>query len=225
MATKKKTGKPVEASQAENTQGYLTRIVNGVETVLTVDGAPVPIQMAHLVPYAATDQGRAEDNEGKEEVRARVMTSEWDNMIAKRGDPDIPIWASPDPMKEAVEKHGRPGMAHKFLSPRHIDKRGLRHYEIVRDGNGNPIKVGNMLLGEMPVEMREARNRHYQQQANDELAEAEANYRTDSERALRDEGISRDEASILRSGDSVRSHDDPDRSATIGFRSRRGEPL
>lgn len=224
-STKKKTSAPrIDAVQGEQ-GGYLTRTIDGVETVLTIEGQPVPVGMAHLIPYGRTDQGIAESNEGKDVVYTRVVRDEWDQTIAKRSDPSVPVWDSPDPMADAVKRYGRPGMAHKFLSPRHIDKKGFRHFEIVKDGDGREVKVGNMLLGEMPEEMRDARNRHYREVGNAEVRQAEDAYRADQERTLRDAGIGRDMASVLHSGEHVQDVEHPNRTASIGVRVQRGAPL
>ena len=227
MATIKKPAKkerPIDAVQS--TEGeFLTRIVNGVETVLTVSGKPIPVAFAHAIPYGKTDQGIAEDNEGKEVPRVQMVRDEWQQMLAKRSDANVPVWASPDPMAETVDKHRKPGMAYKFLSPAHVAKKGMRHYESVVDSRGDVVKVGDLVLGEIPLEMRNARNAYYQKQGNDELAAVEEAYRTNQERALLDAGISRDMASVLRAGDEVHDYDNPERQATIGVRSQRGEPL
>lgn len=196
------------------------------ERVLTVNGSPIPLHLEHLIPYEKTDQGRAEleaRNAGKPKARVQVIADEWDKMIAKRENATA-VWDSPDPMKDAVDSVREPGMSYKFLSPRHIQKKGLRKFEIVTQ-NGEPVRVGDMVLGKMPEAVKERRNAHYQAIGNDDLAAVEAQYRADLERAVRDGGLSRDQAqdSLLRSGDELHDHRNPERGAKVGFRISRGE--
>jgi hypothetical protein len=134
----------------------------------------VPIKNAHLITYAHTDEGIAERSAGKAETaahvrsvsgdRARVTATDRDAMLAERYDfrkNELQPWEAPDPMKELVEAHIAKGMRAKFLSPRRMAKDGTRGFDIVKTGNGDPVKLGEMILGQMPEDRAEARNAHY----------------------------------------------------------------
>jgi hypothetical protein len=120
---------------------------------------------------------------------------------------DVMIFAQP--MDEAVQMYGSPGMRAKFLSERCIGVLGMRGYQIVRDKNGDPVKVGTLIMGEIPIRMAEARQRHFAQESDDAVREAEEDFENASERAIRDYGGRG--ASVLR-GDMTASATENDES-------------
>jgi hypothetical protein len=137
------------------------------------------------------------------------------------------------PLEEAVERYGSPGMAPKFLSERCIAVLGLRGYRIVTDERGDPVKVGTLLMGEIPIAMAERRRRHWAEQSNELMESMEDDYRQSVESEVKNAG--RGFASILTPGETVRSQaagdfpDDPvltesylNRSRETGFRVERG---
>jgi hypothetical protein len=137
------------------------------------------------------------------------------------------------PLEEAVERYGSPGMAPKFLSERCIAVLGLRGYKIVMDERGDPVKVGTLIMGEIPAAMAERRRRHWAEQSNQLLESMEDDYTTSVERDVRNAGAGF--ASVLRPGENVTSSaagdfpDDPvltesylGRSRETGFRVERG---
>lgn len=109
-----------------------------------------------------------------------------------------------DPMKEAVDRYGTPGMAPKFLSERCIGRFGLRGYVIVNNENGDPVTVGTLIMGEIPIRMADARKRHYAEESNSQVRDMQENF---EERAA--EEINRGGkagVSVLKQGERVRSN-------------------
>jgi hypothetical protein len=113
---------------------------------------------------------------------------------------DAMIFAQP--MEEAVQMYGTPGMRAKFLSERCIGVLGMRGYQIVKDKKGDPVKVGTLIMGEIPIRMAEARQRHFAQESENAVAEAEEAFENASERAMRDAGGAPG-VSVLRDRDNV----------------------
>jgi hypothetical protein len=166
---------PVEQVQPEEEQ-----------IVLTVNGNPIPEAFAHAIPFAHTDQGIAErQNNGKPRAMVEFTRDAWDKKMDQRAAATEP-WEAEDPLLEAVDAVKQPGMAYRFLSPRVISKRGMRKYEVVTDGKGNEIKVGNMVLGTMPEDMQARRAKHYQDKGNEDLNNAQENLRVAQEQINRD---------------------------------------
>lgn len=115
---------------------------------------------------------------------------------------DAMIFAQP--MEEAVMKYGSPGMAPKFLSERCIGVLGMRGYVIVKDEKGDPVKVGTLIMGEIPIRMAEARRRHYAEQSNQDVRDAADQFEDTAARAIRDGGKSG--VSVLRQGENISSN-------------------
>lgn len=190
------------------------------EKVLTVNGEPIPAEFAHAIPYGNTDQGIAEFND-QEFVRddagqVKIIADEFDQTIRARTDAVEP-YEMPDPMKEIVEAHVKPGFRGRFLAPRVIEKRGLRGYEIVKNDKGDPIRLANMVLGVMPEEKARRRNKYYQQQGEDRLRKATEQFQEGQERlSSATEGVR-----PLVAGETVQDHQ-THQVAQIGLRSSRG---
>lgn len=108
------------------------------------------------------------------------------------------------PFEEAVMRYGTPGMAPKFLSDRCIGVLGLRGYVIVKNEHGEPVKVGTLIMGEIPMRKAEARRRHYAEESDKDVRSMAESFEDYSERAIHDSKISG--VSVLRSGDIVHSH-------------------
>ena len=105
------------------------------------------------------------------------------------------------PMEEAVMRYGTPGMAPKFLSERCIGILGLRGYVIVKDENGEPVKVGTLIMGEIPLRMAETRRRHFAEESEREVRESGEAFEDVAARTIREGG--KEGVSILRRGDTV----------------------
>ena len=121
------------------------------------------------------------------------------------------------PMEEAVMKYGSPGMAPKFLSQPCIGVLGMRGYVIVKDEKGDPVKVGTLLMGEIPLRMAEARREHWAEQSNQQVRDVAESFEDTAARAIRDGG--RGGITVLSPGERVSSNaagdfEDPDLTAS-----------
>jgi len=120
--------------------------------------------------YHATDEGIAKNNEGKTGTGAAVVADQFDQSVRHKRDdlrnPDIPNPMAHDPLKELVKKHIKPGMRGKLLSKNRMQENGgPGDYQIVKH-EGEPVKYKGMVLGEIPEEQAQARNRFYQGRSN-----------------------------------------------------------
>lgn len=150
-----------------------------------VGGMPVsqlPPEVHNLLVYEQTDEGVAERN-ARENVRppsgitlgADVLTKRCEERRDSIVDRGMEPWEAPNAMQEVADAHVRPGFKGKFLSPAKLEKQGKRGYEIVVDA-GEPVKLRNMILGEMPIDRVKKRNRHYQEKAAAAAGEIKRNY-------------------------------------------------
>jgi hypothetical protein len=183
---------------------------------LTVGGKPIPTEIAHLVPYANTDQGIAERmaKAGDKVARVEMVRDEHHKKLdAYAAQP----WdaAGGNPMKEVVDKVREPGFSYKMLSPRVVDRRGLRGFEAVPEA-----RYGNMFVGRMPIEERERRNEHYRREGLDRAEEAAEVYQENQERLVRDGGVRG--LGPLPAGEVLTDARDPERAASIGHSRSRG---
>jgi hypothetical protein len=115
---------------------------------------------------------------------------------------DAMIFAQP--LEEAVQRYGTPGMAPKFLSERCIGVLGLRGYQIVKDERGEPVKVGTLIMGQIPLRTAEARQRHYAEESNAAVREAAEQFEDNAARAIREGGTG--DISVLQQGERVHSN-------------------
>jgi len=134
---------------------------------------------------------------------------------------DAMIFAKP--MEEAVERYGTPGMAAKFLSERCLGVLGMRGYVIVKDEKGDPVKVGTLIMGEIPQRMADARRRFYADKSDQEVRESGEQFEDSAARAIHDGGKSG--ISVLRQGETLSSNaagdlDNPADTASYLGRSR-----
>jgi len=86
-------------------------------------------------------------------------------------------WEATDPLKELADQHVGKGMSPKFLSENRIARDGLRGFRLVKDENGNPVKVRGLVLAEMPVEKVAQRNAFYRGKGNAAVAQIRDQYR------------------------------------------------
>lgn len=91
-------------------------------------------------------------------------------------------------LDDAVTKYRRPGMSYKFLSPRCIDVLGLRGYQLVKDPAGDVVKVGTLMLGEIPELTAQRRRAYYEEQSNSAIATEVARYTDEAERLAHKSG-------------------------------------
>lgn len=124
----------------------------------TVNGNPIPVEVRHLLSFRHTDQGIAEAAEeaaSKPHAHTRVIRDEFHNRINRRGgDLDRGMAEEAhDPMKELVNLHVPDGMRPLYMSQAQITKEGTtRGYKICMDENGDPVKLGTLVLGYIPEE-------------------------------------------------------------------------
>jgi hypothetical protein len=187
----------------------------------TVDGRPIPADFEHVIPYAATDQGRWERSQGKEKPNGVKVTGDaWDRMIEERRDQP---WAASDPIQEAIDTFGEKGFRYRAMSPMVCEQRGMRGWEPVKKENGDHVKIGGMFLGRMPEHVAEQRNAHYRSIGNEQLKNAAENLQIDQERVIRDAGKQGRGITPLRPGTSLTDSRDSARAAVVGVESVRGQ--
>jgi len=137
---------------------------------LTVNGKPIPDHLKHLINYAITDQGIADEAANRKERGTAtpgisVVTSEWDKRLQAFAD-DKSVgnepWQNSDPVEAAkslVPDAG--GKAFHLFSEAVYNHSGARGFVPERDRSGNLIKVGNMVLASMPTDKAAQREQHY----------------------------------------------------------------
>ena len=196
--------------------------------VLHVNGKAIPEAFAHAIPYDMTDEGIAEANERRAEPSGvKLGAGPWEKNLQRREDladednVSREIWEGTDPMVGAINEFGKAGMAHRFLSPDRVRSKGLRNWKPVTAPNGDPVKVGNMILGEMPEAKKRQRDRYYSDLSREAVEENAAQIQDIQEKIIRDGGIGRDQARALRRGEMVGSND-PDGGVEIGMSRSRG---
>lgn len=162
---------------------------------------------------------------GKEAVadafRKRILEIPQRTVEVEADRSDAMIFAQP--MEEAVQKYGQPGMAAKFLSERCIGVLGMRGYELVKNEKGDVVKVGTLMMGQIPERTAAARRDHWARESDSAVQEASQIFEDAASRAIRDGrggGIS-----VLRDGEGISSNaagdfDDPELTASYLGRSR-----
>lgn len=179
-----------------------------MQDILTVNGQPIPEFLRHAIPYRHTDQGIAEHNAGKEPTRVQVVSDAVDKQFVGYDPNNVSIW-SPNPALNARRKGEEvlgdkaKGMAFRLLNPNRIATVGDRGFKPVIDEKGDPITMGNMVLGAMPKVLNEQRKAHFRSLDEQRVKEAQER---DAEqvKSLRD-------ASMIAPGDTVNGR-------SMGFR-------
>jgi hypothetical protein len=142
-------------------------------------------QVLAALDYWGTDEGIAERN-ARPNVRppsgVELGRDGFDKALEQRRDDvkgrDMEMYEARDPLKEVADRYVKPGMKPKFLSPARIkDAGGVGDYQVVKDENGDPVRVKGMVLGEMPVKRAEARNRHFRERGNQMLRQIGEEYK------------------------------------------------
>ena len=209
----------------------LERVLQAVSD-LTIQGRPLPMGQEHLVPYAVTDQGRAEAEAARvatgkpEPSGVRITRGEFDNSCERFGDAAPTNWTVKDPLTETAERYKQPGYVYRFLNDPVIEKLGMRNWEFVKDPGGQEVKNGGMRLARMPQALKDARDRHYEELNKSRARDAEQKANEQQERLLRQAAVEGEDvrgAGALRPGDVLRRHDG-DGEAFIGLHTTRGLP-
>ncbi len=164
----------------------------GADQILKCHINGVSIADLHLEPhviavldYWATDEGIAERNARPNVREASGITSGrdgFDKSLEQRRDDvkerDMELYSARDPLKEVADRYAVPGMKAKFLSGNKIKGHGgTGDYQIVKDEAGEPVKVREMVLGHIPVERAEARNKHYREKGTSLLKQIGEQYK------------------------------------------------
>ena len=156
--------------------------------------ADLPIEAQGRIVYSQTDEAMEERNarpEVREPSGISLGADEFAKGIAKKKDDVIERgmepWESPNAMQDMIKQHVAPGFSGKFLSPRRIDKNGTRGFEVVKQENGDPVRVQNMVLGQMPKEKVEKRNRYYREQGAQAAAAIKQQYMSESKLGVTDD--------------------------------------
>jgi hypothetical protein len=175
----------------------------------------LPSDMQGKILYQQTDEGIAEHNQGRSELAVHV-TDQHDRAMggakvaAQRGDVrgvreafdvvrDVALgesggtgptelWEARDPLGEVADAHVGPGMRPHFLSERRNQEAGTRGWKIVKDEHGDPVRVGTLVLGQMPEERAEARNRFFREKSQTAVAQVEQQFHETQEQANREAG-------------------------------------
>lgn len=150
---------------------------------LHVGGIPVrelSLEAQGRILYQQTDEGIAQANAGKEPRRVQILSDELSKGLEHRRDAvkdfGMNLGDAPNTMREQMDKHIAPGMKGRWLSPRVVDRRGLRGWEPVLDAEGKNIKVGNLFLGQMSAESAKLRNKKVREYGNKLLGQVKENY-------------------------------------------------
>lgn len=148
----------------------------------------LPAELWGALSVQHTDEDIAARNSGKGESAARVTRSELDGAIQERRDfreSENEPWMAPDPMRALADAHVKPGFRAKFLSEQKLNKEGNygRGFEVVLDPHGKPVKLGTLVLGQIPEAKARQRNEHYRQKSAGALEEV---YRDAKGKGLRD---------------------------------------
>lgn len=151
----------------------------------------LPLGMQSKICYEHTDEAIEERNRGKVASAARVTGAGGDRARSTGSDFDwqveerrafrsdagpAEIYSAPDVMKELADEHVPAGMTPKFLSPIKVDREGTRGYEIVTDGKGEPVKMGRMMLAQMPEAKSKSRKEFYWKKGDHRLKEVHEQY-------------------------------------------------
>ncbi len=109
-------------------------------------------------------------------------------------------------LTECIEQNERPGMAYRFFAQAVLDRYGWRGYTPVTLANGDIVKAGTLMLGEITLERLEVRTKRLNALAASELDGLASNQVADQEsalRKLRDEGYMTNGIAPLEVGESL----------------------
>ena len=152
-----------------------------------VGGLPFPEWLKIATPQMKAAMCRQFTDEGQEEWQrlnrlhahqdsmrlplGNIATEPIEKAILERGDfiedgQNDPMMA-PDPMRAVIDEHREPGFNYRFSSDKANGLLGKRGYEIVKDSNGNPVKMADLTLGKIPTRIAQARQRSAEKQSRD----------------------------------------------------------
>jgi hypothetical protein len=138
-----------------------------------------PLQLS-AISWHITDEGIAANNEGKQEVRASVIRDPLQKSLEKRKDDvldrGMETWEAENPMREQIEQYGKPGFRTRYLSDATVQKRGRRKWEPVINEKGDPVRLGGMVMAQMPEGRADARNKAVRAAGNERLKQVQEKY-------------------------------------------------
>lgn len=187
---------------------------------LHIGGRPIeeviPPENVHLISFDHTDEGIAARNAGRSEHRVSVTADTFDRQLERMAEREP--WEGGDVVGEMKQLYVREGFRARFLSPRVIDRSGTRGWQIIRQ-NGDPVKLGPLILAEMPEEKATKRNEYFRSQGEAEFQKVTEEFVEQGRRLEREAGSmgirAADPGTVLRD---ARTH----RSVVTGFSSYRG---
>ena len=176
--------KPSIAPCAEET--HANRMLRSHIAGVLVSDLGLPPEVLGALSWNSTDEGIAEHNArpGVAEVRVSIGKENFEKALEQRRDDvirrDIPLYESRDPLKEVADRYKVAGMRPKFLSSTKVkDTGGTGDYEVVKNANGDPVKVKGMVLAHIPEEVAVARRRQSQERGNQLLKQIGEAYKRD----------------------------------------------
>jgi hypothetical protein len=136
------------------------------------------------------------------------------------GDIDYDPLGLSDPLLGLKTQYERPGFALKLLSDKVCGHLGRRGYQIVKDENGDPVRCGNQILGEIPERIAKLRRAAPIQRAKEELSSITSQQREAIDRMkadAKDMGLQ-----VLERGETVKNQGDG-QTYDMGLMVERGE--
>ena len=91
-----------------------------------------------------------------------------------------------NPLQDAVERYGTPGFAPKFLSERCIGVLGMRGYRIVKDEHGDPVKVGTLIMGEIPQGIADRRREAAAEESREKVRDIQESFQVAADRVIQE---------------------------------------
>lgn len=173
---------PEEERVASGEDRMMACHINGV-AIRDLNLAP---EVIAALPYDATDEGAAERNARpnvREPSGVELGADDFDKALQEKRD-DVKdrgkdTYESRDPLREVAAQYAVPGMRSRFLSEKKTKDGGNKDYEIVKQANGDPVKVRGMLLGHIPERVAVSRNKHYQERGEQLLKQLDEKYKSE----------------------------------------------
>lgn len=177
--------RPFIASEADRPEAGVDRLLKcHIKGVLVSDLDLDPAVLSAL-DYYATDEGIAERENAPNARPSSGITLGADpfakTLEEKRDDVKVKgmdLGEARDPLREVADRHAKPGMHPKYLSPRRVTENGgTGDYEVVKKENGDPVKVKGMVLAHIPEDLAKKRQRQNQERGNQLLKQISEQYK------------------------------------------------
>src|SRR5579875_423626 len=156
---------------------------------------PVPVpdpHHAHVLPGPSNEeliqrQAEAEQRHAASGYpKVQLVSDAHDKQMDAYADLDFDPLGLSDPLAQIKNEYGREGFALKALSDNVNNKLGRRGYQIVKDENGDPVRFGNMVIGEIPERIAQQRRKAPIVRSNDELSSIQNAHRESLEKLKTD---------------------------------------